>query len=292
VYASFMGEMDVARGSRILQERQIAHYILPESMCRACAAANFFKVQKELRDTPAAPFVDVKKNQAESILNEAKQQGRTYLPEAESVPVLEAYGLPILPSGFAPTAEEAAKLAERVGFPVVVKVVSDDIIHKFDVKGVVLDVRSREDVAEAWESIHQNIRRLKPDARIKGVYVQKMVSGGLEVILGVKRDPSFGPVIMFGLGGIFVEIFRDVSFRVTPVTASAAAEMIAEIKAFGMLAGARGKKRRDIASIENAILRLSQLAVDLPQIQELDINPLIVHDEGGGSFVADARILL
>jgi len=184
-------------------------------------------------------------------------------------------------------------VAEHLGVDVRdVKVISGDIIHKFDVKGVVLNVSSETDAGAAWDSIHANVHKARPEAKISGIYIQKMVPGGLEVILGLKRDPSFGPVIMFGLGGIFVEIFRDVSFRVAPVPPSEVREMIRDIKAHGMLTGARGRKPRDIAGIEQCIHRLSQLAVDQPEISELDINPLIVQDEGGGCFVADARILL
>jgi len=206
--------------------------------------------------------------------------------------VLNAFGLPTLPSGLARSRDEAIKMAEDIGFPVVMKVVSDDIVHKFDVKGVLLDIRSPEAAGEAYETILRNIAAAKPEARIKGIFIQKMVTRGEEVILGVKRDPSFGVVIMFGLGGLFVEIFKDVSFRVAPVGPRASSEMIREIRAYSMLAGARGKKPRDIKSVEECIQRLSLLALELPQIKELDINPLIVGDEGSGCYVADARIML
>ena len=291
-YTSFMGESEVASGIQILQRRQIPHYILPESMCKAFAGSYFFRRQMERPEESVPAFADVKKDQAAAVIGKAVKEGRNYLPEAEAVPVLAAYGLPILRSGIAASREEAVRLAAKIGFPVVMKVISGDIIHKFDVKGVVLNVSSETDAGAAWDSIHANVHKARPEAKISGIYVQKMVPGGLEVILGLKRDPSFGPVIMFGLGGIFVEIFRDVSFRVAPVPPSEVREMIRDIKARGMLTGARGRKPRDIAGIEQCIHRLSQLAVDQPEISELDINPLIVQDEGGGCFVADARILL
>jgi acetyltransferase len=144
----------------------------------------------------------------------------------------------------------------------------------------------------AFYSIHENILKFNPRAVIKGIYIQKMITDGEEVILGVKRDPSFGPVIMFGLGGLFVEVFKDVSFRIAPVGPISAGIMIRDVKSYPILSGARGKKPRDIKSIEECIQRLSALALDCPQIQELDVNPLIVNDEGMGCFVADARILL
>jgi len=291
-YASFMGEKDVAAGISILQQRSIPHYVLPESMCRAFAGALFFKNYREMKPEDLQVFSSVQKEKAGSVLQGALNAGRKYLPEEESVKILEAYGLPTLPSGLAKSGADAAAIGERIGFPVVMKVVSDDIVHKFDVKGVVLDIRSRTQAEEAYDSIISDIGKVMPDAKIKGIYVQRMVTKGEEVILGVKRDPSFGAVIMFGLGGLFVEVFRDVSFRVAPVGPRSASEMIREIKAYDMLAGARGKKPRDIRSVEECIQRLSKLALDFPEIKELDINPLIVNDEGGGCYVADARIML
>jgi acetyltransferase len=291
-YASFMGEKDVAVGINILQQRSIPHYILPESMCKAYASALFFKEHRDQVDEPQAEFVGVNKPAAADVIRSAMGAGRSYLPEEESNVVLKAFGLPTLPSALARSKDEAMKMAGDIGFPVVMKIVSDDIIHKFDVKGVVLDVRSAEAAGEAYESILRNVAAAKPDAKIKGVFIQKMVMRGEEVILGVKRDPSFGAVIMFGLGGLFVEVFKDVSFRVAPVGPRAAGEMIREIRAYSMLAGARGKKPRDIKAVEECIQRLSLLALELPEIKELDINPLIVSDEGAGCYVADARIML
>jgi acyl-CoA synthetase (NDP forming) len=261
-------------------------------MCRAFASALFFKNHREMRTEEPVAFSDLHKERAASLIKNALEAGRKYLPEEESVKILESYGLPTLPSGLVSSKQEAESMAERIGFPVVMKVVSDDIMHKFDVKGVVLDIQTRALAGDAYDSIISNIAKVKPEARIKGIYVQKMVTKGEEVILGVKRDPSFGAVIMFGLGGLFVEVFKDVSFRVAPVGPRSASEMIQEIKAYDMLAGARGKKPRDIRSVEECIQRLSRLALDLPEIKELDINPLIVNDEGAGCYVADARIML
>jgi acetyltransferase len=169
---------------------------------------------------------------------------------------------------------------------------SDDIVHKFDVQGVVLNVNTREEAEKAYVQITSNVNRLMPEAKIDGIHIAKQVDEGTEVILGVKRDPSFGPVVMFGLGGIFVEVFRDVSFRVAPIDKTSAINMIKEIKSSKMLLGARGRKVLDINSIAEAIMRLSQLALENPQIKELDINPLIVLEEGKGCFVADTKIII
>jgi len=237
-------------------------------------------------------FAGIDKNKARAVIASALASGRTYLPEEESTKILQAYGLPVLPSELATTRLEAVELAERIGFPVVMKIVSDDIVHKFDVKGVMLDIRTPQAAGEAYNAILKNVEASKPGVKVKGIFVQKMVAKGEEVILGVKRDRSFGVVIMFGLGGLFVEVFKDVSFRVAPVGTRAASEMIKEIRAYSMLAGARGKKPRDIHSVEECIQRLSILALEQPEIKELDINPLIVNDEGGGCYVADARIML
>jgi len=292
VYASFMGETDVAVGINILQRRNIPHYILPESMARAFASALFFKQYRDQTPEHIAQFTDVDDATVRRLLDDARIAGRTYLPETESTKILASYGIPVLPSGLAMSKQEAIALAARIGYPVVMKVVSDEIVHKFDVKGVMLGIRSDNEAGEAYDAIHRNVKAAKPDAAIKGILVEKMVEHGEEVILGVKRDSSFGPVIMFGLGGIFVEVFKDVSFRVAPVGPRSASEMIKEIRAYSMLAGARGKKARDIRSVEEFIQRLSVLALTHPEIKELDINPLIVNDEGSGCFIADARIML
>ncbi len=292
LYTSFMGEADVAAGIDILQRHQIPHYILPESMCHAFASAHQFQqwLQRPQHAGNTLSGTDV--TQAQKLLSAAQANQKPYLTEAEATPVLAAYGLPVLESGLATSAEQAVTLAEKIGFPVVLKVISPDIVHKFDVQGVVLNLASAEAVAVAYKSIQTNVRRHLPQARIEGVLVRRMIPPGEEVILGVKRDPAFGPVIMFGLGGIFVEIFKDVSFRVAPVSADDATAMLQEIQAAPILAGVRGRAPRDLESIKNCIQRLSLLALECPQIQELDINPLIVLENGQGCFVADAKIML
>jgi acetyl coenzyme A synthetase (ADP forming)-like protein len=292
VYASFMGEMDVAAGIQILQRRSIPHYVLPESMCTAYAGALFFKQQVERSDEE--PFsVDARMAQeAQTIIAAAKKRGGGFLREEEAVGVLGAFGLPVLECKVEPDRAHAIQTAERFGFPVVMKVSSDEITHKIDVQGVVLGIRNATEAGEAYDAILSSVRHARPDATVRGVLVQRMADPGVEVILGVKRDPSFGGVVMFGLGGTFVEIFKDVSFRVAPFGPRTAAELVEGIKAHPILAGARGKARRDTASVRDCVLRLSALAEACADIQELDINPLIVGEEGKGSAVADVRILV
>ena len=172
------------------------------------------------------------------------------------------------------------------------KIVSDDIVHKSDAKGVVLNVNSVEEARNTYTSIMEQVLQVKPHARVKGIQVSKMILSGEEVILGIKRDPSFGSIIMFGLGGLYVEVFKDVSFRVAPIDEIIADSMIKQIKSYKILNGIRGKVPRDIKAIRECLMRLSQLALECQQIKELDINPLIVLEETKGCYVADARILL
>ncbi|MEN8193317.1 MAG: acetate--CoA ligase family protein [Bacteroidota bacterium] len=292
IYASFMGESDVAKGRDLLQKSNIPHYQLPEDMCKSFATAYRFKKHLSVSSHEVMTFNDVDKEKAKAILEEAVNQKRKYLPEAEAVKILEAYKLPTLPSGLANSTQEAVELADRIGYPVVMKVISDDIVHKFDLGGVKLNIQNSTDVEKYYQEINDNIKKNMPEAIIKGIFVQKMADTGEEVILGLKNDPVFGSVIMFGLGGLFVEVFKDVSFRVAPVAKLSVSDMIKEIKSYPLLSGARKRSVKDVACIEKAIQRLSQLAIDCPQIKELDINPLIVGDDGDGCFVADTKIML
>ena len=261
-------------------------------MCRAFARAHDFRSEKDRRFSPAVRFSDVDTRAAQTLLDTAIAAGRTYLPPADAMNVLAAYRLPVLPSAIAESADDAASVAAKLGFPVAMKVESDDIVHKFDVGAVMLDVRTPAAASAAFTAILANVRVHQPDARITGVLVQRMAGPGEEVILGVKRDPAFGAVVMFGLGGLFVEIFRDVAFRIAPIPPEHIRGMMHEVRAFPILTGARGRVHRDTAAVEECLQRLSQLAVDCPQILELDINPLIVRDQGDGCAVTDARILV
>lgn len=292
IYTSFMGEADVASGIDILQRNKIPHYILPESMPLAFSATYRFKRMFEEPDTAFVPFTDVNRQKAHYVLDEATNKNRKYLPEEEAVKVLEAYNFPVLKSGLAKSPEEAGKIAAELGFPVVMKIISDDIVHKFDVGGVLLNINSESEASEGYNKIIESVKKHKPDAVIKGIFVRKMIPPGEEVILGLKRDNTFGAVVMFGLGGIFVEIYKDVSFGIAPLNSKSAEELIMTTKASEILSGARGRMPRDIGSLKECIIRLSQLAVECPQIKELDINPLIVLEDGKGSFVADTKIML
>lgn len=292
IYTSFMGESDVAQGIDILQRNYIPHYQLPENMIRAFSAANSFREILEGKEfTPL--LVDAhNETKAQEFFNKAVESGKKYIPEYKAIDLLELFDLPVLPHGLANSAKEAGAIADNIGYPVVLKIMSEDIIHKYDVGGIIINLNDSEDVETAYQDILNNVKRRMPEAAIDGVFVQKMVTSGEEVILGVKKDPSFGYVIMFGLGGIFVEVLKDVSFRVVPMSRTDIYEMIKEIKSYPLLKGVRGRVDKDINSIAVCIEKLSSLVSVCPQIKELDINPLIVLDDGNGCFIADSKIML
>ncbi len=292
IFTSFMGEKDVFAGIDILQRNRIPHYTLPETMAKAFATAYRFNKRRAQPLSMFEPFKDVDQKKAQALLESAKQAGKTYLAEYEASEVLAAYGLPVVKSKIATTAQEAQKLASEVGFPLVMKVMSADVVHKSDVGGVVLNVHSAQEAAQAFETITKNVKKHQPQAKIDGILLRQMIPDGEEVILGVKRDVSFGPVVMFGLGGIFVEVVKDIAFKVAPVTSSEAEDMVREIKGSPLLFGMRNRPERDVKALEESIRRLSQLAYECPQIQELDINPMIVLEKDKGCFIADARIIL
>ncbi len=292
IYASFMGEKDVAVGIDLLQQHQIPHYTLPESMCSAFHSVLHFNQDLKNRTHQLPELEEIDKEEAGKRMQNALSNGRSYIPEVETIEILESYGLPVPSGRLATTPDDAVAVAEEIGYPVVMKVVSDDIIHKSEVKGVELNLSNAEEVKEAWERIHTNAKAAVPDASITGLYVIKMIKGSEEIILGIKRDPSFGPVLLFGLGGIFVEVFKDVSFGVAPLSREEAVEMIEQTRAFEILKGIRGRNPRDLDSIVDTLLRLGRLAADFPEIEELDINPLFVLDQGQGSVIGDARMIV
>ncbi|MDH5534901.1 MAG: acetate--CoA ligase family protein [Betaproteobacteria bacterium] len=213
------------------------------------------------------------------------------IAEHEAKRILGEYGIPVTKEMLATSAGAALAAAKEIGYPVALKIQSPDISHKTEAKAVRLGLGSDAELAKAYEEILANARRYMPEAQIEGVLVQQMVKGGLEAILGVTNDALFGPAVMFGLGGIFAEVLKDVSFRLAPVTKAVAHDMIREIKGYPVLAGARGRAEADVDALADAIVRLSALAVDLEgEVAELDINPLFVMEKGAGVKAADALI--
>ncbi|MCD6154467.1 MAG: acetate--CoA ligase family protein [Candidatus Verstraetearchaeota archaeon] len=227
---------------------------------------------------------------AEHIIEKALKENRKFLLESESKDICKLYGIPVTKFKVAENLEEALEYAEEIGYPVVFKIVSPDIIHKSDVGGVIINIKNREDAEKAYHKIIENVKKNKPDARIKGIFVQEMAPEGLEVIVGAIKDPQFGPAIMFGLGGIFVEILKDVTFRIAPITRKDAEEMLREIRGYPLLKGFRGSPPSDEEAIIDIMMKVSKLIVDLPQINQLDLNPIFVYEKG--AKVVDARIIL
>lgn len=224
------------------------------------------------------------------IIDRAKSEGRTVLTEVESKQILEEAGIPTARAQLAATRDEAIAAAKKLGFPVVLKIVSPDISHKSDVGGVKLDLRSEEEVGAAFDEIVAAARKAEPKARIEGVSVQKMAPPGVEVIMGMTKDAQFGPVLMFGLGGVFVEVLKDVAFRIVPLEPRDARQMIREIQGFPVLQGFRGQPPADLAALESMLLRLSAFVEEHPEIAELDLNPVFAYKDG--ALAVDARIVL
>jgi acetyltransferase len=218
-------------------------------------------------------------------------EGRTYLGELDGLELLNCYGFKTLPTKLATGERAASDIAESMGFPVVMKIVSDQIIHKSDAGGVVVGLQNREEVEAAYRTITENARKYNPQALIRGVLVQKMAPKGEEVIIGMNRY-GLGPLLMFGLGGIFVEVFRDVVFQLAPIDRNEAQGMIRDIKGYRLLQGFRGRPEADTDTLERLLLCLSDLVTAHPEIKEIDINPLLVHPKGQGATVADCRIIL
>jgi acetyltransferase len=293
VVCSFMGAKDVAPGVAILRAAGVPNYHFPEDGIKSLAAADRLVALHEIprREIPAFTDLDVegaKKIVAQAIDGHEKQ----YLTQAECRPLFACYKLPLLKSGVATTSEEAAKLAESFGVPVVMKVMSADVIHKFDAGGVILNVHGAEEATAAYKKIHTNVKKAVPNAAIQGILVEEMARKGVEVILGASRDPRFGPLMMFGLGGTLVEVLKDVAFRLAPMWQISAERMVRQIRSFQVLDGFRGTPPSDIHAIVETMLRLSAMVCNHPEISELDINPLIVHANGQGCSVADSRVML
>jgi acyl-CoA synthetase (NDP forming) len=214
------------------------------------------------------------------------------LPYEQCVETLARYSIPLAEGKIANSPEEAVKIAENIGYPIALKVISPQIIHKTDAKILKLGIRSESELTNAYDEIIRNAKQYNPNAEIRGVLVQKMIGGVAEVVVGISRDVQFGPVILFGLGGIFVEVFRDVSLRVPPITRYDAEEMIREIKGYKILEGFRGRPKADIEAIIDILFKVSNLALDLKEsILEMDLNPIIVREEGNGACVVDVRMI-
>ncbi|MHC4478521.1 MAG: acetate--CoA ligase alpha subunit [Planctomycetota bacterium] len=292
VLCSFMGIVDVSEGVDYLEKHGIPNYAFPEAAVRSMAAMAFYGDLLGLKERKVRRVAADRDTAGAVIKKKLGDNDQYYMSEREANEILQCYGFPVLKNVLLKEVSEVDDAAEELVFPVAMKICSPDIIHKFDAGGVRLKVKTKDEAKKAFEEIMANARKFKPSARIDGVIMERMARGGVEVILGAVRDPKFGPICMFGLGGTLVEAMKDVTFRLAPMWEVSAEIMIRTIKAYNILKGVRGAWPSDIDAIKDCMLRLSQMVSEQPQIAELDINPLIVYPKGKGCVVADSRILL
>ncbi len=290
IFGCFMGEKVVGKGRRMLQEAGIPCYAFPEPAVTAISSMYSYQVRIQ-RPAPVEVCYRRDLDKAAAIIRQARASGMNEIVEFQAQGLLKAYELPQPEARLARTSDEAVKAAERIGFPVVLKIASPQISHKSDVDGVRVNLNTAKDVRSAFMDITSRAQRLREDAFISGCLVQGMApAGSKEVIIGFKRDSQFGPLVMFGLGGIYVEILKDVSFRLAPLSLSDAHEMIREIKSFPLLRGVRGEPPVNFKAIEDVLLIMSQLSLDFPEIEEAEFNPVLVSPRE--ALVADVRVAL
>jgi len=290
-FAAFMGDQAIRPALKILTQYSVPNYQVPE---RAVAAIAAMWRRRHWLNTPELNLeaLAVDRENVNRVLDKIRSEGRSSAGDTEAKDILAAYGVPLPKSILAANADEAVAAAETIGYPVVMKIASPDILHKTDIGGVKLNLSTASDVRDAFDLIIYRAIRHMPEATIWGCQVQQMVRGGKEVIIGVNRDPQFGPLLMFGLGGVYVEALKDVTFRVSPVDRREAHEMLGEIRAYNLLRGVRGEMPSDLEAIADTIVRVSQLVSDFPDIVELDINPLLVFPAGQGVLGLDMRLAL
>ena len=291
VLAAFMGSLSVRKGRRVLEEMRVPNYAHPERAIKTLHAMHLYH-RWTRAEAEGPPRLELDDAMLKRIFTDATSAGVESLGELHARRVLQACGMVCPDSVFAASEDEAVKAARDIGLPVVMKVSSADILHKSDAGGVKMALSSEEGVRAGYREIMAGARAYDPDAEVDGVLVQQMVTGGTEVIVGLSRDPQFGPLIMFGLGGIYVEVLKDVSFRVAPMGETDAREMIEEVRSAKVLQGVRGQQRSDVDALVDCILRISQLAAAYPVVAECDINPLKVMAAGQGVVALDARLRL
>ena len=287
--ASLMGLDEGITNREILSKGDVPYYTYAEGAIRTLAAMIKFAIWVNTKEGKISKF-KVNKAKAKKIFDKVKKEKRTNLLEEEGQEVLKAYGLPLPQSALAKNETEAIKIAKKIGYPVVMKIASPQIIHKSDAGGVKVNLNNDSEIKDAFKTIIKNAKKYNKNAEIKGVLIVEMVKGGKELIIGSKLEPGFGPVIMLGMGGIYVEVLKDVTFKLAPVTDKEADDMIASIKTQKLLQGVRGEKPSDIVKLSECIQRLSQLVSDFKEIKELDMNPVLVMEKGKGCRILDVRI--
>ena len=291
VLACFMGEASIEKAVNTLTDNGVPNYVVPE---RAIAALSVMVGQRAWQEEALPEFerFEADPSAVARVFEKVRAERRLTIGDAEARSILEAYGIPVPRSKLCENADEAVEWAEEVGYPVVIKIASPDILHKTDIGGVRLNIRSPTDVRDAFDLLTYRATRYMPDADIWGCNVQQQVQGGKEVIVGMSRDPQFGPLVMLGLGGIYVETLKDVAFRIAPFSRKEAGEMMRELRSFSLLLGVRGEARSDLKALADVLLKTSQMVTDFAEIVEMDINPLIVFEEGKGAIGIDMRFVL
>ena len=289
--AALMGLAEGLENKQILSDGDIPHFMYAEPAIRTLNAMYAFREWIErLYDEPKQFNVDQSK--VRQVFDEVRAQSRTNLLEEEGYKVLEAYGFSIPKKHLAKNEEECTRVVQEIGYPVVMKIASPEIVHKSDAGGVKIGLKNEDEVRQAFRARRPPAPQYKPDAKIDGVLVQEMIKSGKETILGAKFDPILGPLIMFGLGGIYVEVLKDVVFRLAPLEEREATRMIESVRTINLLKGVRGEKPHDLGAIKESLQRLSQLITDFQEIEELDVNPLLVLEDGKGVRAIDIRISL
>ncbi len=289
VIACFMGGRGVKSGIDMLLHDRIPCYDIPEGAVATLKVMMNYAQWISKEEEEIQKF-DVDKKAVEVIFEKCKKEQRLELGESEARKILEAYNIRVPQAITAKNVQEAKKFTAKIGYPVVLKIDSPDILHKTDIGGIKVGINSDSELEDGFNDIIKSVSEKRPEAKIRGISIQEMIMDKKETIIGINKDPQFGPMIMFGLGGIYVEILKDVSFRIAPITRSDAFEMIDEIKTIKLLKGARGEAPSDIESIVEIILKISQLVTDFPEIMEMDINPLFVKSKGLGAIAGDVRI--
>jgi acetyltransferase len=291
VVGAFMGGEEILPSRRVLSEAGLPVFDSPERAVAALRAMYQYSLWKSRPPRMVTRF-RVNKRRVERIITRKQRNGLLQISEVKGKDILSAYGFRIPKGSLAASAEDAVEIAERIGYPVAMKIVSPNMIHKSDFGGVQLNLQDADSVEDAYDLMIMKLGKRLPAAVIEGVYVEEMAGKGLEVIIGMNRDPQFGPMLMFGLGGIFVEVLKDVTFHLAPITETEAIQMLKSTRSYAMLEGKRGQKALDIGAIASGLQRISQLTTDFPQILELDINPFIVGEFGSEPIVADVRMML
>lgn len=285
-----MGERSISEAREILHTNNVPLYQYPEDLGIVLGAMKAYREFRFRGERKPMQFNDIDENKASKYLNSLLN--RKSLGELETRPLLEAYGIPVAVAGLAKTEDEAMQVSSNIGYPLVMKIVSEDILHKSDAGGIRMNLNSPEEVGDAFRDMMQKIETFQPEAKITGVLVEQMVPKGQEVIVGFKRDVTFGSMIMIGMGGIYVELLKDVAFKIAPVSEADAREMVLETYAGQLMNGFRGQPKMDIEAVIDVIGKISEMSMAFPEIAEFEINPLIVYEVGKGVKAVDSRAIL